>query len=339
MAYDWEKDFIVNRAGETLQTMAPVILSASRATDIPAFYPEWFINRLRAGYLLTYNPFNRKPVWISTRKTRVVVFWSKYPKPLLKYLDELDSMGTNYYFLFTLNDYDDEKLETNVPPLEKRIETFVELSRRLGKSRVIWRFDPLVLARGIDENRIIDKIRRVGDRIAIHTEKLVFSFCCIEQYRKVRLNMERAETGACEFDDDAKLRAAERIAGLCRDWGIRAASCAEPVELSQFGIERNKCIDDDLMRKAFPRDAELMKFLRYDDGLFGERPVDLLRDKGQRKHCRCVVSKDVGAYDTCPFLCKYCYADTSEASVMANFKRHDPDGESLLNRVENLQDG
>jgi hypothetical protein len=251
----------------------------------------------------------------------------------------LDSAGLNYYFLFTLNDYDDEKLEPNVPPLEKRIETFIELSRRLGKTRVVWRFDPLVLARGIDETRIVEKIRRVGDRIANYTEKLIFSFCCIEQYRKVRANLERAGAGACEFGLDAKLRTADKIAGHCREWGIRAASCAESVELSQFGIERNKCIDDELMRRAFSHDKELMKFLRLDGDLFGERPVDYLRDKGQRKHCRCVVSKDVGAYDTCPFLCKYCYADASEKSVMANFKRHDPDGESLLNRLENLQDG
>ena len=98
-----------------ITTSAPVILSVSRSTDIPAFYAEWFVNRLREGYAVWYNPFNQRPMRVSFERVKVIVFWTKNPAPLIPYLSELDRRGVHYYFQFTLNDYEREGFESRVP--------------------------------------------------------------------------------------------------------------------------------------------------------------------------------------------------------------------------------
>lgn len=130
-------------AGLFVDAQAPVIISASRATDIPAFYAKWFINRLKAGYVIWHNPFNQQPMYVSFKNCKVIVFWTKNPKPLIPLLHKIDQAGLHYYFQFTLNDYMKERLEPNVPPLDARIKMFKELSNPIGKEKVIWRFDPI----------------------------------------------------------------------------------------------------------------------------------------------------------------------------------------------------
>ena len=135
--------------GQFVEAIEPIIVSASRSTDIPAFYAKWFINRLCKGYCVWYNPFNQKPMYVSFAKTKVVVFWTKNPAPIIPYLPELDRRGIHYYFQMTLNDYENENLEPNVPTLEKRIDTFKRLSDLIGKEQVIWRFDPLIVTKDL----------------------------------------------------------------------------------------------------------------------------------------------------------------------------------------------
>ncbi len=175
-----------------VEAIAPLIISASRSTDIPAFYGDWFMERLAAGYVRWKSPFGGNPVYVSFEKTRVFVFWSKNPAPFLSRIGELDRMGYGYYFLFTLNDYDAERLEPGVPSVDERIDTFIRLSRRIGKGRVVWRFDPLVLSDRITVQDLLEKIESIGDRIAPFTERLVFSFVDIEKYAKVRRNLQAA---------------------------------------------------------------------------------------------------------------------------------------------------
>jgi hypothetical protein len=183
-----------------LEAIAPLIVSASRSTDIPAFYGDWFIARLAAGYVKWKSPFGGIPLYISFEKTRVFVFWSKNPAPFFPHVATLDRMGYNYYFLFTLNDYDNDRLEPGVPPASERVETFIRLSRRIGKGRVVWRYDPLVLSDRITVQDLLEKIKSTGDRIAHFTERLVFSFVDIEKYPKVRRNLQIGGiAGAREF--------------------------------------------------------------------------------------------------------------------------------------------
>jgi hypothetical protein len=185
---NWDKINITKQDGEVVEAQAPIIISASRSTDIPAFYSDWFIQRIKEGYVKWKNPFNGVPLYVSFNKARLIIFWSKNPKSMLKHLDYLDERIKNYYFQYTLNDYDIEKLEPNVPNVQSRIETFIELSERIGKGKVIWRFDPLILTDKIGVDELLKKVENIGNHLKNHTEKMVFSFADIKLYKKVQNN-------------------------------------------------------------------------------------------------------------------------------------------------------
>ena len=169
-----------------------MIISASRRTDIPAFYSQWFFNRIKEGYVLVPNPFNPKMISKVSLHPAVVdciVFWTKNAKPLLPYLEEIHDRGYDFYFQFTVNDYEAEGYEPRVPPLAERIETFAALSRRWGPERVVWRYDPICLAEGLDADGVMERIRRVGDALAPYTRQLVFSFVDVGAYAMVQRNV------------------------------------------------------------------------------------------------------------------------------------------------------
>lgn len=349
------KTTIINEKGETIEASAPIIVSASRSTDIPAFYCDWFFDRLRKGYSVWTNPFNGVPSYISYQDTRFIVFWSKNPRPLLGHLDELDSRSIGCYVQFTLNDYENEGLEKGVPPLAQRIDTFKQLVARLGRGRVIWRFDPMILTDKISIDDLLKKVKNIGDQLNGFTEKLVFSFADIEGYNKVKANLERNKINYREWDFDSMNEFAKRLSDLnrVRGWNFQLATCGERIDIFQYGIDHNRCVDDDLMIRFGYMDQELMNFLNVDvksvsPTLFGdpEIPESAVRisdtfygikrkdnkDKGQRQFCGCIVSKDIGQYNTCPHLCEYCYANTSKEAAVANWKRHkqNPSGEKII---------
>jgi hypothetical protein len=312
-----------------VEAIAPLIVSASRSTDIPAFYGDWFMARLAAGYVRWKNPFRASPLYVSFEKTRVFVFWSKNPAPFFPYLDILDRAGYSYYFLFTLNDYDAERLEPGVPPLGERIDTFIRLSSRIGKGRIIWRFDPLILSDDISMSDLLGKIKGIADRIAPFTEWLVFSFVDIEKYARVQRNLQAAGiAGAREFTDDEMGEFCSGLASLNRRWNISLSACAEGRDLSRYGIGRSQCISADLMIQEFGNDRKLMDFLHPEDQkIFYCNPDTAtlsrqLKDPGQRNTCRCIVSKDIGQYSTCMHHCTYCYANTSPERARRNYLRY-----------------
>lgn len=317
----WRKVVIDVGAGPR-EAVAPEVLSASRATDIPAFHGEWFMEALRRGHCVWTNPFGGREQFVSFHRAKAIVFWSKNPAPFLRHLPELDRRGIRYYFQYTLNDYEAEGFEPNLPPLRERVTTFMELSRRLGRDSVIWRFDPLVLADGLALDGLIRKIKDIGDILFKYTSKLVFSFVDVARYRKVQNALRRAGLAFREWDESDMAVAAERIAALCEGWGIVPATCGERCDLSRFGIRKNRCVDDALLLGITGCDADLARLYGRAEQrtLFpGERPAP--RDPGQRSECRCVPSKDIGMYDTCPHFCVYCYANTSPEAVRRNLRR------------------
>ena len=342
---------INNDGGDLVKATAPVIISASRSTDIPAFYSKWFFNRLKKGYCVWYNPFNRQKMYVSFARCRVIVFWTKNPKPILPYLHELYERGIHYYFQVTLNDYADESFEPNVPNVEERIRTFRELSERIGHERVIWRFDPLMITPILTPRTLLSRIWKIGNRLKGYTDKLVFSFVDVKAYRKVQSNLVK-ETGCFtkENVEQAEMNEAQRqemVEGLVKlreawaseGWNIKLATCAEEIDLEKYGIEHNRCIDGELMERVFGDDKELVYYLHtgkwLEPDLFGripDIPVERknLKDKGQRKVCGCMVSKDIGMYDTCRHFCVYCYANTSKECVLRNAARHSDESESLI---------
>lgn len=332
-------------------TISPIIISASRSSDIPAYYAEWFINRLKAGYVVWYNPFNQQPVRVSFEKCKVVVFWTKNPKPIIPYLHELDKRGIHYYFQVTLNDYVNEGFEPNVPSVAERVETFKHLSNLIGKEKIIWRFDPLIVTNQLTPRDLLTKIWHVGNQLKGYTDKLVFSFVDVAAYRKVQSNLVK-ETPFFSKDNvsSAEMTPEQRqevVDGLVKireawhkdGWDVELATCGEDIDYEQYGIEHNCCIDGELMKRIFAEDEELVYYLHTlkwpERDIFGQLPpipnkAKKVKDTGQRKACGCMVSKDIGMYNTCRHLCVYCYANTSKELVMRNQEKHSVDCESLI---------
>ena len=346
-----ERVKIQRQNGDVVDGVAPVIISASRSTDIPAFYAKWFINRLKAGYCLWYNPFNQKPMFISFAKTRVVVFWTKNPEPMIPFLPELDRMGIHYYFQVTLNDYVNEGFEPNVGPVEHRVEAFRRLSDLIGKERVIWRFDPLIVTPQLTARQLLTKVFHVGNQLKGYTDKLVFSFVDVKAYRKVQNNLiketpfytretvDYAEPGGTYLTELVEGLAELREHWRGEGWNLSLATCGESIDLDRFGIEHNRCVDGELIERLFPEDKELIYYLRTGklpqpnifEGIL-DIPSDIkdLKDKGQRQACGCMISKDIGMYNTCRHFCVYCYANTSKGIVIKNKERHRDESESII---------
>lgn len=362
MAKASDKISIILDSGVSAEAQAPVIVSASRSTDIPAFYADWFFERLKRGYSAWTNPFNGVTSYVSYKKTRFIVFWSKNPRPLLDHIDYLNERNIGCYIQYTLNDYEKEGLEKGVPSLAQRIETFKLLVEKLGKGRIIWRFDPMILTDKIRISDLLDKVKNIGDQLKGYTEKLVFSFADIASYRKVKCNLEKNFIHYIEWNDELMNEFASKLSLMNeeRGWNFQLATCGEKIDIAQYGIEHNRCVDDDLMIRFAHQDETLMEFLRVDiknippsvpsmfeefDNVFKipENAIILTsnkyaqknrdnKDKGQRQFCGCIVSKDIGQYNTCPHLCEYCYANSSKEIAVANWKRHklNPQGDKII---------
>jgi DNA repair photolyase len=297
-----------------------MIISASRRTDIPAFYAEWFMNRIREGHLFVQNPFNAHRfarVDLSPCNGEVIVFWTKNPAPMLPYLDELDAMGYRYYFQFTLTALP-RLVEPSVPCEEELLATFRDLSARIGRERVVWRFDPILISDVTPENVILEKFAHLAGRMSGRTERVVISFAHFYKAVKGRLDKVRKETGVRFYDtsDDPEQisRIAREMASIAHNNSMDITSCAEKLDLGEFGVKHGKCIDDGLINKVFGID------------------VSPLKDRYQREQCQCVRSQDIGQYDTCLHNCLYCYANPNKDRVHRNRALHDPKSPFLIGK-------
>ncbi len=327
----WDRVKIQTEVGE-VDAVAPVIISASRSTDIPAFFSDWFMNRLQEGYVKWINPFNGKSQYVSFNQTRLIVFWTKDAGPMLPYLSRLNEENINYYFTFTLNDYENEGFEPGLRSLKDRIETFKSLSKKIGKENVIWRFDPLILTNEIDVLLLLDKIKNVGDELNDYTDKLVISFAEIDRYRKVKKNLKAKKIYYQKFNPTKIYEIAAGLQSINKDWGLEVATCSVEQDLIEYNIRRNKCIDDELILKNFSHDSNLLSFLglqpftenqlTVETKYLREKAYKRIKDKGQRKNCGCIISKDIGQYDTCKHQCLYCYANISPEVAVNNYRKY-----------------
>lgn len=336
----------------------PLIISASRRTDIPALYPRWFEERVRAGFADVPHPRSLQLQRVSFAKARVFVLWSKNPAPLLPRLDALAAAGCRQFILhYTLNNLPDW-LEPGLPPLAERLKTFRAWSRILGPERIVWRFDPLLLADGLDCESLLARVEVVGRALAGYCRKLVISFVEIRHYPQVaaRITAYRVPGGRpggglrsplgkeCEH---LLVRLVERAA----NWGMQVFSCAGERDWRPLGVGHSACIDADQLCRAFPDDTVLQDWLGAGNsqGLFpfaateagtGQQKEDLVHgfpslaslqrhprhDSGQRAACACLKSRDIGVYGTCTHGCLYCYAGGDRYLT----RPHEPAKTSLL---------
>jgi len=280
-----------------------MIISASRRTDIPAYYSDWMLNRIKEGYVYVQNPMNIHQISRINLEPDIVdciVFWSKNPKPILAKLDFFDEYKYAYYFQFTLNPYDND-IETNLPPKKEIIETFKKLSDKIGPQKVIWRYDPVLLNDKYTITYHIDKFNEFAYKLKKYTEKVTFSF--IDFYRKISENIKI--NGIIKLTIEEKKFIAENFSEIAKENNLRIDTCAEDIELSKYGIEHARCIDDKL----------IAKIAGYN--------VTVKKDKYQRLECGCVESIDIGKYNSCSNGCVYCYANYNCKIVENNMKKHE----------------
>ncbi len=290
-----------------------MIISASRRTDIPAFYSEWFYNRVKEGFVYVKNPMNPKQISKISLKPDVVdciVFWTKNPKKMISDLKIIDDLGIAYYFQFTLNSYDQE-IETNVPLKKGIIDTFINLSERIGKNRVIWRYDPILLTEKVTIDYHIKYFEYLASKLHRHTNKCIISF--IDFYKKCQRNLK--PVNPIEFNEQVRHQLAEAMKSITVKYDLTIETCSEEIELSSIGITHGKCIDDELVE-------ELCR-----------GKIKIKKDKNQREACGCVTSIDIGAYNTCEHGCLYCYANYNRDIVLKNIEKHNPTSPLLFGEV------
>lgn len=282
-----------------------MILSASRRTDIPCYYGDWLINRLKAGYVLTRNPMNHAQLGripLTPETTDCIVFWTKDPQPLIPRLKNIDDMGYKYYFQFTLTPYD-RTIEKNLRDKSLIEKTFIELSKNIGRERVLWRYDPVLLNDFITVQYHKEQFARLCSRLHAYTDCVTVSFA--EIYPKLKTKLLR------KISDDEITEIGAFIGQTAKIYGLTAKACSEKTDLTSYGIEKASCIDKILCEKI------------------SGCTLDLKADKNQRADCGCFESIDIGAYDTCPGGCIYCYANKSSASAGKRYKLYDRDSEIL----------
>lgn len=272
-----------------------MILSVSRRTDIPNYYSDWFLDKVSNGYLYVRNPMNNHQVSkieINPEVIDCIVFWTKNPKNMIPRLDELKEYP--FYFQFTLTPYGKD-IEPGIPSKrDELIDTFITLSNKIGKERVIWRYDPILINNRYTLEYHMKAFNEIASRLKGYTEKVIISF--IDSYAKIKKNMRLLEIADISEGDMNSI--ARELAIIAKRNNLIIETCAELIDINEYGISHGKCIDDNLVSR-----------------ITGYK-LDIKKDKNQRKECGCMESIDVGAYNTCINGCKYCYANYNEATVM-----------------------
>lgn len=292
------------------------ILSASRKTDIPTYFSEWFLNRLDAGEIYTrnnpYNPNTVQRVTFNRKDIDCIVFWTKNPIPMLSKLDRLQ--GYTYYFQFTLTGYGKD-IESNLPPKAYLIQAFKELSYMTDK-RVIWRYDPIVFTCKYSPDWHLTTFEKLAEALSTFSDRCVISF--MDEYAFVKRHMAERYTTPEHLTPENLTQFCRRLAEIANSWGFDVYTCAEAIDFEKEGIniKHGSCIDKD-----------------YIEQLVGY-PIGAKKDKGQRAACGCVESVDVGKYNTCLNKCAYCYASTDKSMVQENLKLYDATSPILCDRID-----
>jgi hypothetical protein len=292
-----------------------MILSVSRRTDIPAYYSEWFMNRLKEGYVLYHNPMNHAQICrveLDPKLIDCIVFWTKDPVNMLDKLDQLDAWGYSYYFQFTLTPYGmnsyGKEIEANLRDKLLIMDTFKQLSDRLGPARVLWRYDPILINQNFTPDYHIEMFSQLCKELSDYTQRCTISF--VDLYKK--LNSKEKKAIIKEISKEQMHTLAGAFAELVKQYPIELFACCEAEDFSGEGIRSASCIDRELVEK-----------------LCGHK-ISVKKDGNQRPNCGCIKSVDIGAYNCCKNGCIYCYANHSEASIQKNCAKHRPNAPFLI---------
>lgn len=287
-----------------------MIISVSRRTDIPAFYSEWFFNRIEEGFVYVINPMNRKQISkiiLNNNTVDCFVFWTKDAEPMMNKLKILDDRGFKYYFQFTITAYQKD-IEAGTRRKNDIINSFRKLSDVIGKEKVIWRYDSILLNDTYTKAYHYQWFEVFCKKLKGYTNRCVISF--LDFYAKTKRNTKTHQLKELTHEDIYEM--AERLSKIANKYNITIETCAEEIDLTKYGIKKGKCIDDDLISKILGKNVSVKK------------------DDTQRDVCGCVKSIDIGQYNTCRHYCAYCYANYNHAQVEENCKLHDVNSPLLI---------
>jgi len=287
-----------------------MLINTGGRTDTVQYFSDWLLNRFREGFVYSRNPLFPKKVTryeLSPDKVDCVIFCSKNYSPILSRLHEITDKF-NTYFFYTITAYGKD-IEPGVPSVDQSIDILYKLEKIVGKERIVWRYDPVLLTKKYTIQQHLITFGHMAARLSGHVDKCVFSF--VELYEKLQFNM--PELQLLTEEDMEEL--AEGLGALAKKYRIPIQSCATKTDYTRFGIQPSGCVTLEALGKA------------------NDIKFRTLKHKGMRRGCTCMVSHDIGAYNTCPNGCRYCYANKNPESAAKNFSEHDPKSPILLGKI------
>ena len=288
-----------------------MIINTGCRTDIPAFYSKWLMNRIKEGYVLVRNPYNPKQVTkynLSPNVVDCLAFCTKNPEPMLKYLNQLDKY--KQYWFVTITPYG-RNIETNVPDKQKVIESFKKLSNHIGVDAIGWRYDPIFIGYGFDVKKHIECFREIAQQLKNYTHNCTISF--LDLYEKVKRNAPELRPPSKE----EQIEIAKALSEIGKENNMTIHSCCEKTYLSEYGLKCNGCMSQEIVEKAIKSN------------------LNPPNRKNIREGCNCLMGNDIGEYNTCGHLCKYCYANVNKALVLDNMKKHNENSPFLIGDSQN----
>jgi Domain of unknown function (DUF1848) len=294
----------------------PHVISISRRTDIPAFYTDWLVSRLKAGVVFVRHPFVKKLLRVSLRPEDVsaVVFWSKNYSPLLSRLEAIEKTTLNLFFHFTITA--NRELEFHTPDHRDAIRDYIYLAGRYSPEQLVWRFDPIAITDKLSFDVHEERFARCAELLQGHARKCIVSF--VHPYKKVLTNLKKyTDHSLVDLSEESKREHARRLAERAAACGIRLYACCNDYLVSDK-IQKASCIDGRFLSELF------------------KTPIET-RPAGTRRECACTRSVDIGAYDTCAHGCVYCYANADKDRAAAALQRHNAAWNALHMQVDEEQ--
>ncbi len=288
-----------------------MIINTGGRTDTVQYYSEWLLNRFKEGFVYSRNPFYPSIITQYELKPEIVdcvVFCSKNYEPILDRLKEITDKF-NTYFFYTITAYEND-IEPKVPCIEKSIETLLKLESIIGKNRIAWRYDPILLTQKYNIDYHINTFENMSKQLSNHINRCIFSF--VEMYKKLSINMPELKP----MQEKDKIIIAKSIGEIAQKYNIYLQTCAAQYDFEKYGIHTSGCITLDILGEA-----NHIKFKK-------------LKHHGMRKNCNCIESRDIGFYDTCPNGCKYCYANSTPKKAEENYQLHNPNSPILFGTIK-----
>ena len=292
-----------------------MIINTGSRTDTVQYYTEWLLKRFEEGFVYSRNPMFTDKVTryeLNPAVVDCVIFCSKNYEPILPYIARI-TKKFNTYFYYTITAYDRD-IEPNVPNIDKSIETLIKLSDIVGRQRIAWRYDPILLTDKYTKVRHYRTFNYMAERISPYIDRCIFSF--VEMYKKLEKNMLEIRL----LTPKNKIEIVKNLGAISKRYNMLIQTCASDEDYEQFGVLNSGCLTAEILERA--------------NGI----TFKSMRHSGNRKNCKCIESRNIGDYDTCPNGCKYCYANQNPEIARANYEKHNPDLPFILGDLKDTDE-